>query len=754
MKDLFRFEHAQISGPIRVLAFSCEEALGRPYALHVHADIPAAVADFEGALGKPGTLHFADTVVEGSLFGVELVLALPERSIYRLFLAPPLHALSMGHHSRVFVEKSVPDILDEVLRENGITTHEMRLGGKYDKRRHVCQYRETDLAFLHRWMEREGIYYWFSQGDDGAKLVICDDKDRHDDAEVASVRYFPAGEGDGLSGERFVSWSRAHAAVTAGVDLADYDHRKPAARIHGKKDGAALGFETLVRFEDNLFDQAESDRLAGVRAEQLACAQVLFRGRGRARGMHAGLRFALEQHPRDAWNQSYQIVRAVHRGSELADDPALRQRLGLVDATDHYRLDVEVLPASVQYRPERRTPWPEVHGVESAVVDGPADSQYSQIDDEGRYKVRLKLDEAKNPEGGASAWIRMAQPHGGSPEGHHFPLRKGTEVLLGFVHGDPDRPFLLGAAPTRTTQSPVTRANHTKNVIQTGGLSRMEIEDQEGRQYIDVSTPPQSTFVHLGAHAGLGDHNIVVSTAGDGLHNAGGNRDVTVGGAQTEDVKGNLVEQYASNQTTHVEGSFTETVHGGETQTISAGSTRSIDGGLTQTIAGGETRTVTGGLTETISGGRTQDITGGTTETITGSLTQTVSGAVDITTPATYTLTAAGGITMMTPGAGKVEGIGGVKLVAPAGQMTVDSEYDAIGNANILSYFLKVTVGVYRLAVTLSWYRKQAVHLALLGLKVDVKGFDAKKVTDDKKYGALSMIPAPATVEQNTEKQL
>lgn len=227
-------------------------------------------------------------------------------------------------------------------------------------------------------------------------------------------------------------------------------------------------------------------------------------------------------------------------------------------------------------------------------MDGPADSPYAQIDAQGRYNVKFKFDESSLRSGKASTFVRMLQPHGGNPEGFHFPLRKGTEVVISFLGGDPDRPVISGVVPNAVTPSPVTSANHTKNVVQTGGENRIEMEDLSGAQYVDISSPPEKTFVHLGAPHGPHHHNWVISTTGNGLVNTGGDRNITVGGDQTEDVKGDLTEDYHSNQTTHVYASFRETIDGSSTQTIHSGST--------QTIEAGETRDVTGGMTDRISG--------------------------------------------------------------------------------------------------------------------------------------------------------
>ena len=38
----------------------------------------------------------------------------------------------------------------------------------------------------------------------------------------------------------------------------------------------------------------------------------------------------------------------------------------------------------------------------------------------------------------ASAPIRKAEPYAGPNEGMHFPLRKGADVLLSFIDGDPE----------------------------------------------------------------------------------------------------------------------------------------------------------------------------------------------------------------------------------------------------------------------------------------------------------------------------
>jgi type VI secretion system secreted protein VgrG len=729
MNGDFLFRCSAFSGIVgRVLAFRCEERLGQPYTLRVDVDLPGALDSAKpslGALGASASLVAAGSRFGGRVFEVQLLLALAERRIYRFVVAPALRALELGHHSRVFVDRSVPDVIESVLRGGGITDYEMRLNGAYPKRHCICQYKESDLAFLHRWMEREGIYYYFVQGEHGPKLVVVDEKGAHEPGEPIRVPYRPGTWSEHVA-ECLHSWSRSHRGVAQGLAIGDYDYLKPALRIAESRAGVASGFDEAVRFEDNWQDPSEARRAADMRAELLRSTQVAFRGQGNVRGVHAGARFALEEHPRHEFNCTYQVCRVEHHGMPRLEDRALAQALGLEASHLSYRIVVDALPDTVQYRPERALPWPRVCGVESGRVDGPAESPYAQLDEEGRYKVRLFFDEVDHPPGLSSTWLRMQQPHGGAPEGLHFPLRKGTEVLVAFVHGDPDRPFIVGAVPTPRTPSPVISANGTQNVIRTGGQNRLEISDVQGETYLDLFSPPESSFVHLGAHAGLGDHNVVVSTTGDGLENSGATRDVFVGAELTEQVTGSVVEKSAANHTAHVVGSYAETVSSTKTQTITAGAIQSIDGGFTQTIDAGEASTVRGNVTETVTGARTLNVTGSAQETFGAAWSQTVDGPVHISTPSRYVLNAPAGITMVTPGNGTVSGLAGVRLIAPGGQLTVDDFRDFIAHTSYQWTLWKWAVSkVSRWNFAGQWVRALGAHIAVYALKVDLRVLDA-----------------------------
>jgi type VI secretion system secreted protein VgrG len=442
-------------------------------------------------------------------------------------------------------------------------------------------------------------------------------------------------------------------ALAATVRVKDYDYAKPSLDVSSSADLSSLGSGDVVMFSGRFFTPSDAKRLAGLRAEGHKATEHVIRASGVVYGMRAGYTFELERHPRDDLNQKYLVTAARHEGLQHGASPELLA-MARCSFEFGYRVQVTAIPASVQFRKSVEAAWPMVRGFEHGTIDGAADSEYAQIDDQGRYNVKLHFDESDLSGGKASTRIRMMQPHAGNPEGFHFPLRKGSEVVVGFLGGDPDRPFIAGFVPNAENPSPVTQSNYTQNVVQTGGKNRIEIEDKAGQQYIDISTPPKETYLHLGQPHGKHSHYITAHTAGDCLFEIGGTQDIDVGGKLTEKVTGTVNETYSTSQTSTIDGLQKTTVNqpvyefygatqhtkvtGLRSETFTAGELTIVGGARTEEYHVGRDWTVFGGdMTEIYSGGLTRMVTGSTSELYVDALDVTATGAVTLIYPSGVT---------------------------------------------------------------------------------------------------------------------
>ena len=212
MNDLITIASSALPDTSRVIAFRGTEALSSPYEIEIFVALSnnaGEAVDLGDSIGARATLtldrtsdklppfHFA-----GVLASVELLHELDGYSLLRAVLVPKLWLLSLSKQSRIFTKKALPDIIKDVLEENGLSgdDYELRLGS-YETEEHVCQYRESDLDFLSRWLEREGIYYFFEHGESGEKLILCDNKAYEPDPVGEPVPYHPQLGSDRSAGQ-------------------------------------------------------------------------------------------------------------------------------------------------------------------------------------------------------------------------------------------------------------------------------------------------------------------------------------------------------------------------------------------------------------------------------------------------------------------------------------------------------------------------------------------------------------------------
>jgi type VI secretion system secreted protein VgrG len=282
---------------------------------------------------------------------------------------------------------------------------------------------------------------------------------------------------------------------------------------------------------------------------------------------------------------------------------------GGIGGNSTYLNEFDCIPSDDVFRPERRTPWPAIFGFLNAKVDAAGAGDYAEIDDQGRYKVKLPFDMSDKKDGKASRFIRMAQPYAGANMGMHFPLHKNTEVLLSFVDGDVDRPIIASAVPNAESAPPVTSGNQSQCAIHTGGGNKLVIEDTAGNERIKLSTPHSKTVFQLGAPntPGTGavlttDASFQITTAADWIR--------TTGKLSKNDIKG---DNYNLTQ--------------GKTYNATKGNTENYTDGNSTTVTKGSSQTRTEGNADTVTiGNATSDTHGNSTSKVVGDTDSTFIG--------------------------------------------------------------------------------------------------------------------------------
>ena len=490
-----------------VVRFRGEEGLSRCYRFEVEVVAETADLNLAAVLAAPAALTISrsegDVPFQGILAEFEQLQQMENYVFYRAVIVPRLWWLGLTHHNQVFLNQTVPQILAACLKDGGLTEldFELRLQHEYPKWEYVCQYGESHLAFVSRWMEREGIYYYFEQEVGRDKLILTDTKVAHGAMPDGETLHYSSPSGlQYFHREEVLFDLRCRQRLLPNrVVLKDYNYETPSLELSGQADVSTKGRGEVYLYGEHFRTPAEGARLAAVRAEELLCRERVFAGSSTVPYLRPGYTFRVPDHYRADFNGTYLTTGLAHEGSQAAYLLAgLGGELTAGEREPYYRNTFEAVAAGVQYRPARVTEKARLYGTLNAKVDGAGSGQYAELDGQGRYKVVLPFDQSGRKDGKASAWVRMMQPYAGAGHGMHFPLHKGTEVLLTFIDGDPDRPVIAGAVPNAETPSVVKDANQTMAAIQTGGSNKIAIEDKAGSERILMHVPNQKSFIRIG----------------------------------------------------------------------------------------------------------------------------------------------------------------------------------------------------------------------------------------------------------------
>ncbi|EHY7136262.1 TPA: type VI secretion system tip protein VgrG [Salmonella enterica] len=432
--------------------FSYVVQLKTPDTLNLGYVSPAANLPLKPMVGKDlcvnieldggGKRHISGLVTAARVVGHE------GRSVtYELRMEPWVKLLTHTSDYKAFQNKTVVDILDEVLAEYPYPV-EKRLVESYPVRTWQVQYGETDFDFLQRLMQEWGIYWWFEHSEDSHTLVLADAISAHKACPDSPLVEWHQ-EGLKLDKEFIHTITASERLRTGQWVLDDFDFKKPRSRLANTvADPRETGHANYEHYEwpGDYFDKGEGEMLTRIRMEAQRSPGSRVHGAGNIRTLMTGYSFTLTNHPTAEVNQEYLLVQTTLFVRDNAQHSGQEQHFTYVST-------FELHPTREVYRPQRTIDKPHTKGPQSAIVTGPA-GQEIWTDQYGRVKVQFGWDRYGKMDENSSCWIRVSYPWAGKGFGMIQIPRIGQEVLVDFKNGDPDLPIIVGRTYNQDTMPP------------------------------------------------------------------------------------------------------------------------------------------------------------------------------------------------------------------------------------------------------------------------------------------------------------
>ncbi len=487
------------------VSLSTHEAISTPFLFNVEAVCQQGTVDPNQLLHQPVCVtlqaggeplrHFHGIVQSVTSGAPVRGKALSDGfTIYQLTLVPRLWFLSQTVDCRVYEQKSATDIIKAMFTDIGLT--DISGPPSATTRPYTVQFNETDLHFATRLMEEEGWFYYFQHTASAHTLVIA--KDNTSFAAIPNAKLCIGGAPD-ASATPVHDFVQASVTVSGQWTLSDYDPENPATKLKSvqpttlKTGGAAT--RDSYRWPALSFAAGTVADRSNWQMQAAEAVATVFEGTTRFGGLVPGGTFEIASRPATPLDNKYAVRSVTH---EARDDSWMTQN-GATVYSSHFSCFLN----SVTWREPIATRRPRMDGIHTALVLGPRtgaaadikmqDGEEVYTDDLGRVKVRFFWDHRGEATGSNAVWARVVQPWAGNGWGAQFTPRVGTEVAVGFVDGDPDRPMVLGGLYNGTAAPIYLKADKTKIGFRTrsslkgsqgSNFSEFTIDDNKGSELV------------------------------------------------------------------------------------------------------------------------------------------------------------------------------------------------------------------------------------------------------------------------------
>ncbi|BEV16676.1 type VI secretion system tip protein VgrG [Herbaspirillum sp. DW155] len=254
---------------------------------------------------------------------------------YRLRLAPWLWLLTQASTSRVWQDKSLLEVVEDVFREFPQhadwhwSADALTCLGRLPLRSYTVQYRQTHFDFISRLLAGEGLSWRMEEhaaSPQGHRMVIFADSTARssfpEDATSAAhrgIRFHGAREQEQRDVIHALAACRSLQAASYTLLAYDYQNKQAIASsipTHHAFGGRAApwleSYDSAGPFAHD--DGHAADRHARLMMEAAEARNKLWRGRGTVRSLQAGSRFALMQGPLAGQERDYAVLSVLGVG--------------------------------------------------------------------------------------------------------------------------------------------------------------------------------------------------------------------------------------------------------------------------------------------------------------------------------------------------------------------------------------------------------------------------------------------------------
>jgi|CXWL01.1.fsa_nt_gi type VI secretion system secreted protein VgrG len=534
---------------------------------------------------------------------------------YRATMVPALWFLTRTADCRIFQNKKVPDIIQEIFKENGVTDVKAVLKGTYEPRDYCVQYRETDFNFVSRLMEQYGIFYFFEHEEKKHTLVIADDLSAHQTCPVQPKVFWNPQGSDTLDEDVITTLQCEETFRFGKYAVTDYNFETPSTSLRAEvKTQIEVGGNSKYEIYDypgEYGKKAEGDGIAKIRMQEEEAQYKVISGSGTARVFTTGYKFTLQDYVRKDINGDYVLTQVQHVASVGG---AYTSGAAGGGAEGDYSNSFSCIPAKRPFRSPQVTPKPMVQGPQTAVVVGKSGEEI-WTDKYGRVKVQFHWDRYGKMNESSSCWVRVSQLWAGKNWGAMFIPRIGQEVIVEFLEGDADQPIITGRVYNAEQTVPYALpAEQTKSTIKSnsskggGGSNEFRFEDKKGSEEIFLHGQKDWTIAIENDKNQTVGHDETLSVGNNRTKKVGVDQSETIGSNKTIKVGTNHTEAIGANKTMTVGGNHTETISGAEAITIGMASAHTIALARALSIGGAYQVTVGAAMNESIGAAKAEEI--------------------------------------------------------------------------------------------------------------------------------------------------